>query len=57
MTFSDIFENHPNYCRWVLITMDQGEEMQNHQLRRLANYIQQREARDSGGVLVGEEDL
>jgi len=42
-TFSDIFETQPNYCRWVMITLEQGEEV-NPQLTRLAHYLQQREA-------------
>ena len=35
-TFSGVYEDHKSYCRWVLLTVEQGEEMQNHQLLRLA---------------------
>ena len=49
LIFSDIYENHPNYCRWVLITAEQGEEMRDTQLLRLAAYIQQRETEEASG--------
>jgi len=51
MTFAQIFEEEKGYCRWVLLTVEQGEETHNQSLLRLAAYIQRREAEESGGWL------
>lgn len=58
-TFSQIFEEAKGYSRWVLMTVEQGEEMTNQQLLRLAAYVQQREAEESGGWIerLVDDDL
>ena len=56
LTFSDIYENQKSYCRWVLLTVEQGEETQSHQLFRLAAYIQQREIQEASGEQDVHED-
>ena len=56
LTFSDIYEANKSYCRWVLMTADQGEEIQMIQLIRLAAYNQQREAQEASGDLAMQEE-
>ena len=50
-TFAQIFEEEKGCFRWVLLTVEQGEETHNQSLLRLAAYIQRREAEESGGWL------
>ena len=56
-TYEQVLQQDPQYCQWVLNTVEQGESVNNHNLMRLGEFIHHVQLQDSYAADGWVEDM